>query len=143
MSTSQTSTARAITKSVTIQRDPAAVFRYLSDLANWPAWGVVNVKAVKPQPEEAWWDLETPQGHGKIRLRPNADLGILDHDFIGPDAQWTVPARVVPNGEGTEFMMTFFQPPSFTDDVFVSQLSLVDVELAKLKEILEEIGERA
>ena len=40
-------------------------------------------------------------------------------------------------------MMTFFQPPSFTDDVFVSQLSLVDVELAKLKEILEEIGERA
>ncbi|HVC34089.1 MAG TPA: hypothetical protein VNL16_11315 [Chloroflexota bacterium] len=72
-----------------------------------------------------------------LRLRPNAALGILDHDFVGPDARWTVPARVVPNGDGAEFMMTFLQPPSFPDDVFVSQLSLVDTELAKLKEILD------
>jgi hypothetical protein len=34
-------------------------------------------------------------------------------------------------------MITFFQPPTFTDDFFDQQTALVDSELAKLKEILE------
>jgi len=41
---------------------------------------------------------------------------------------------VLPTTErGAEFMITFFQPPSFFDE----QIKLVDIELAKLKEILE------
>lgn len=88
-------------------------------------------------PNDDWWDLQTPLGAGQIRIRPQEALGILDHDFVGPDARWTVPARVVSNGEGAEFMMTFFKPPIFSDEVFREQLALVDVELARLKEILE------
>jgi hypothetical protein len=48
-----------------------------------------------------------------------------------------VPARVVRNGDGAEFMITFFQPPGFTDAFFDEQIALVDVELAKLRELLE------
>jgi hypothetical protein len=48
-----------------------------------------------------------------------------------------VPARVVRNGDGAEFLITFFQPPGFTDEFFDAQIALVDLELAKLKEILE------
>jgi hypothetical protein len=44
---------------------------------------------------------------------------------------------VVRNGNGAEFMITFFQPPDFTDAFFDEQIALVDIELAKLKEILE------
>jgi hypothetical protein len=55
----------------------------------------------------------------------------------GPQASWTVPARVVRNGDGAEFMITFFQPPGFTDAFFDEQIALVDVELAKLRELLE------
>jgi hypothetical protein len=44
---------------------------------------------------------------------------------------------VVPNGSGSLFMMTFFQPPTFTDAFFDEQTALVDKELAKLKEIIE------
>jgi hypothetical protein len=43
--------------------------------------------------------------------------GILDHDFDA-QADWTVYARVVPNGDGAEFLITFFQPQSFADDFF-------------------------
>jgi hypothetical protein len=58
-----------------------------------------------------------------------------DRDLTVQD--WTVPARVVPNGTGTLFMITFFQPPAFSDEFFDQQTALVDTELAKLKEILE------
>jgi hypothetical protein len=34
-------------------------------------------------------------------------------------------------------MITFFQPPSFTDAFFDGQIKLVDIELAKLKDLLE------
>ena len=74
----------------------------------------------------------------KLRIRANAEYAILDHDFEAPDASWSVPARVVPNGTGSEFMITFYQPPHFMDVFFDEQVSLVDKELAKLKENLEQ-----
>jgi hypothetical protein len=73
----------------------------------------------------------------RLRMRADACHGVLDHDFVDPQASWTVPARVVRNGDGTEFMITFFQPPGFTDAFFDEQIKLVDIELAKLKDLLE------
>jgi len=52
MPSTQRTTSRSITKAVTIQRDPDAVSRFLSDLANWPRWAIVNVKAVAPRSGE-------------------------------------------------------------------------------------------
>ena len=45
-------------------------------------------------------------------------------DFRDPQAAWTVPARVVPNSRGTEFLMTFFQPSALSDDEFDRKLPL-------------------
>ncbi|WP_051789339.1 hypothetical protein [Streptomyces sp. NRRL S-1022] len=70
-------------------------------------------------------------------MRTNAEFGILDHDYVDDTAAWCVPARVVPNGDGADFMITFHQPPSLTEMVFKQQADLVDTELATLKEILE------
>ncbi|MFB7052707.1 SRPBCC family protein [Streptomyces vinaceus] len=136
MSTTST-TARSVTKTVTIDRPVAAVFAFLSDAANWPAWAVVNVRAIEPADEEGWWLMDTPNGAARLHIRGNAQLGILDHDYVDEQASWQVPARVVPNGEGCEFMMTFFQPPTFADTFFDEQIALVDIELAELKKILE------
>jgi len=52
-------------------------------------------------------------------------------------ASWTVPARVIPNGDGSTFLMTFFQPPVLDDRAFDAAAKEVDIELAKLKELLE------
>jgi uncharacterized protein YndB with AHSA1/START domain len=127
---------RSITKTISINRDPKVVFRFLADAANWPKWAIVNVLSVSPA-EDGWWDMQTPAGPAKLQIRSHEAHGILDHDFVAPEAQWTVPARVVPNAGGTEFLITFFQPPSFTNEFFDQQVSLVDKELAKLKEVLE------
>lgn len=130
-------TVRAITKTVRISCDAADAFAFLSDLANWPRWAIINVKSTRRSDDPDWWDMVTPRGAARIRMRADAHHGILDHDFVDPQASWTVPARVVANGGGAEFMITFFQPPGFTDDFFDSQIKLVDAELAKLKELLE------
>lgn len=81
--------------------------------------------------------METPAGSAKLRIRPNAGLGTLDHDFNAPDASWTVAAQVVPNGSGSEFIITFFQPPAFTREFFEEQIALGDKELAQLKKLME------
>ncbi len=128
--------AYAITKTISIDAPQEQVFAFLADAANWPKWAIVNVKSVKPS-DGQWWYMETPAGMAKLRIRPNADLGTLDHDFNSPDASWTVPARLVANGSGCEFMITFFQPPSFSRQFFEEQVALVDKELAELKTLME------
>ena len=138
-STSQThATLRSTTKTVRIACDPRAAFDFLADLGNWPKWAIVNVKATSRTPDPEWWDMVTPRGAARLRMRADTKLMTLDHDFVDPQASWTVYARVIANGGGTEFMITFFQPPGFTDAFFDEQIALVDTELAKLREILED-----
>ena len=129
-------TGYSITKSVSIDASRDRVFAFLADPSNWPKWAIVNVKSVT-RADNQWWDVETPAGMARLRIRPNAEFGILDHDFNVPDASWTVPARVVPNGDGCEFVISLFQPPAFTRGFFEEQASLVDRELAQLKSIME------
>jgi hypothetical protein len=130
-------TARSVTKTVTIARPATEVFAFLADPANWPAWAVVNVKAIEPTDDPDWWLMSTPHGPAKLRIRGDARLGVLDHDYVEEQASWQVPARVVANGTGAEFMITFFRPPAFTDAFFDQQIALVDTELATLKRVLE------
>jgi hypothetical protein len=130
-------TARSITKTVRIACDPKAAFGFLADLGNWPKWAIVNVKSTRRTADPDWWDMVTPRGAARLRMRADEKHLILDHDFVDSQASWTVPARVIANGGGAEFMITFFQPPGFTDALFDEQIKLVDNELAKLRELLE------
>ncbi|HEY3917195.1 MAG TPA: hypothetical protein VGL83_05355 [Stellaceae bacterium] len=130
-------TARSITKTVRIGCEPDAAFAFLANPGNWPKWAIVNVKSISPTSDPDWWDMMTPHGAARLRVRADARHGILDHDFVDPQASWTVPARVVANSGGAEFMITFFQPPGFSDDSFDQQIKLVDIELAQLKKMLE------
>ena len=129
--------SRAVTKAVAIDRAPDKVFAFLADAANWPRWAVVNVLDIARADEPGWWRMTTPRGPGRLRIAAEAARGLLDHEFVSDEAHWQVPARVVANGRGTLFMMTFFQPKGFADPVFDQQIALVDRELATLKSVLE------
>ena len=113
--------AASITKTISIEASSEKVFDYLADARNWPEWAIVNVKSIEDDDGE-WFKMETPFGEGKLRIRANEEFGILDHDFDSPEASWTVPARVVKNGEGAEFVITFYKPPAFTDEFFQQHL---------------------
>ncbi len=128
--------SRSITKSVDLRASAEQVFDFLNNPENWPKWAVVNMKSVEPA-TGGWYDTETRQGNGQLKMLSNKSLGILDHVWKDPQASWIVPARVVPNGDGSTFMMTFFQPPVLDDKAFDAAAKEVETELAKLKEILE------
>jgi hypothetical protein len=115
-------------------------FEFLADLGNRPRWAVANVNSTRRTEDPDWWEMVTPHGTAHLRMRADDRHGVLDHDFVDPQASWAVPARVVRNGDGTEFMITFFQPPGFTDVLFDAQVGLVDIQLAKLKELLEAVS---
>jgi hypothetical protein len=132
--------ARSVTQSVTIDRPARDVHAFLSNAANWPRWAVVNVLSAEASHEPGWWRIATADGPGEIRIRADAATGVLDHDFRDPDEPgWTatVPARVVANGRGADFMMTIFQPQEMDDEAFDRWLADTATEFSTLKEVLE------
>ena len=128
---------RSITKNVDINAPIEKVFNFLVNPLNWPGYAVVNLKSVS-KGSDGWFNMTTKFGQGQIKMLAEKTKGILDHTWKDPQATWTVFARVVPNGQGSTFMMTFFQPPIMTNEIFDEAMKDMDVEMAKLKEILEE-----
>ncbi len=126
----------AVTKSISIDAPVSKVFIFVSNLANWPKWAIANVVAVKPGAGE-WWAMETLTGLGRIRIRPDEASGALEYDLISSGVQWTVAARVVAKGSGSEFTLEFSPPPSISKEAFDKQVDLADKELARLKQLME------
>lgn len=128
--------ARSIVKFVDIAANPEKVFTFLADPMNWPQYAVVNLRSVSLG-KDGWFNVITKFGQGEIKITPIQELGLLDHIWKDPQASWTVFSRVVPNGEGATFMMTFFQPPIMSDVQFDQAMREMDIEMEQLREILE------
>ena len=124
------------TKSIVINAPVSKVFSFVANLANWPRWAVNNVVAVKPGSTE-WWAMETRTGLGRIRIKPDQAAGVLDYDLISAGISWAISARVVPNGDGSEFSLTFTPPATASPEAFEKQVGLADKELARLKDLME------
>lgn len=129
--------ARSAIKSIDIQATPDKVFGFLADPLNWPEYAVVNLRSVSPG-QNGWFKAVTKFGEGEIKVNGVKELGILDHVWRDPQASWQVFARVVPNGEGSTAMMTLFRPPVMTDQQFDQAMKEMDIEMEKLREILEQ-----
>ena len=81
-------------------------------------------------------------GPAEFRIRADAVTGIVDHDFRDESNEVaTVPARVVANGRGADFLITVTQPPGVSDEVFEALLGSLETELATLKRALESTGD--
>lgn len=127
-----------VTKTVVINRSPAEVFAFLADGKNWPRFAIHNVFSAQPGRNEGEWIIDTPRGPGELHLKPVASYGIVDHVFVdAQEGRWNVPARVVPAGEGSVFMMTLTKPEPMTEQDFQKGMTLLDEELATLKRLLE------
>ncbi len=93
-------TTRSITKTVQIDCAPERAFAFLADLGNWPRWAVVNVKSTSPSGDPEWWDMITPHGTARLRMRADALYGILDHDFVDPQPTGPLPPALSPMAAG-------------------------------------------
>lgn len=128
--------ARSATKSADIAAPPDKAYAFLADPLNWPQYAVVNLRWVS-RGQNGWFKAVTKFGEGELKINGVKELGLFDHVWKDPQASWQVHSRVVPNGGGSTVTMTLFQPPVMSDEQFDHAMKEMDVEMAKLKEILE------
>jgi hypothetical protein len=87
------------------------------------------------------WQMETPSGWMGIRFVRANEFGVLDHVVTLPDGQsFLNPMRVVANGDGSEVLFTFFQPPDMSDEQFAEDAAMIEADLQSLKTVLEAVA---
>jgi hypothetical protein len=76
----------------------------------------------------------------RVVFAPRNDFGVVDHvvyALTGGDPVADVPLRVVPNGSGSEVMLTVFQQPDMSDAQYAADCALVQADLERLKRAVE------
>ena len=125
------------TLSISVKSDPKAVYDFISNLENLPRWAPSTFPSIKHVNGE--WLVITPQGQNKIKLTEKNNFGILDHYVkLTSEIEVYIPMRVVKNGDESEIMLTVFQTPEMTDEVFLEDIKMVEKDLNNLKTIIEE-----
>jgi len=127
---------RSKTLSVSIERPPAEVYRFVSNPENLPKWATAFCRSVGKS--EGEWIVETPDGPMRIRFVGQNELGVLDHYVSpAPGVEILNPMRVVSNGSGSEVLFTLFQLPDMSGERFAEDVRLVERDLQTLKSVLE------
>jgi hypothetical protein len=123
--------------SVSVARRPAEVYEFASDPRNLPRWATGLARSeVRREGDE--WVADAPLGKVRVRFAPRNSFGVMDHD-VTLESGVTVhnPMRVVPNGEGSEFVFTLIRRPGMSDGQFAQDRAAVERDLKALKELLE------
>ena len=123
--------------SVSISRRPADVYEFVCDPRNLPRWAAGLVRSeIRRDGEE--WIADAPMGQVRVTFAQRNPYGVLDHD-VRLESGVTIhnPMRVIPNGDGSEFIFTLIRQPGVTDESFAEDKAAVQKDLRTLKEILE------
>jgi hypothetical protein len=123
--------------SVYIARPPAEVYEFASDPRNLPRWAAGLARAeVKSDGDE--WIADAPFGKVRVRFAQRNSFGVMDHD-VKLESGVTIhnPMRVVPNGDGSEFIFTLIRRPGMSDAKFAKDKAAVEIDLKTLKDLLE------
>lgn len=120
-----------------IDLPPQEVYAFASNPENLPAWAAGLARSEVKKDGDAWV-AEAPFGKAKIRFAEDNIFGVMDHD-VELDSGVVVhnPMRVVPNGNGSEFIFTLLRQPGMSEDQFADDAQTVTKDLRTLKELLE------
>jgi carbon monoxide dehydrogenase subunit G len=129
----------ARTLSVSIAAPAADVYAFIADPRRLPEWATGLGSAPTPFPDGAW-RVETPAGPMRVVFASENKFGVVDHVVVplaGGDPIADIPLRVVPNGAGSEVMLTVFQQPGMSDAQYAADTAIVQADLERLKNALE------
>jgi len=127
---------RADTKTISIHAKSDQVMDFLADPKNLPRWAVGFAKSVRQERDR--WIVTTGGGEIGIRIIAERRLGVLDFYMSpAPGVEGLAASRVLPSGNGVEYVFTQFQAPGMPDDVFAKSVQALAHELTVLKALLE------
>src|SRR6185503_7257611 len=126
----------AHTVGVSIARSAREVYEFVAAPPNFARWaaglgsGFAN--------EGGQGAASTPQGRVRVRFAERNAFGVVDHWVtLASGEEVYVPLRVVPNGAGSEVMLTVFRRAGMTDAEFDADVAAVRRDFAGLKALLE------
>lgn len=123
--------------SIYIERKPGDVYEFASDPRNLPKWAAGLARS-EVRKEGTEWVADAPFGTVRVRFAERNRFGVLDHD-VRLESGVTIhnPMRVIPNGEGSEFVFTLIRRPGMFAKEFAADKAAVEKDLKTLKKILE------
>lgn len=128
------------TLGVYIARDPDHVYAFAAAPENLPLWAPGLCSAVRR--DGAAWIVQTPAGEMRLRFTGSNPFRVLDH-WVSPEpgVEIHVPMRVLahamPDGTGSEVILTLLRQPGMSDASYAEDIELVQQDLQRLKEVLE------
>jgi uncharacterized protein YndB with AHSA1/START domain len=120
-----------------ISVSPELVYMFASNPDNLPKWaaGLAKTEVVR---EGDSLLVDSPMGKVTVRFVPQNEYGVIDHDVILPSGTTvTNPVRVLTHPEGSEIVFTIRQI-ELTDDEFDRDIGMVEEDLERLKQLMEE-----
>jgi hypothetical protein len=124
-------TNRSETRQISIQAPPGAVLDVVGDARALPRWAPDFATTVEPDGDH--WVVN---GELHIDLRVDRTYGTIDilraeHPRTGAYS------RVVPNGDGSEFLFTLFFPDGTDEAAVKRQMEVVEEELRTIRALCE------
>jgi len=131
---------RSNTQSITIERSPASVFRFVAEPRNLPRWAGTFAPRIEPAGDDQWV-VPSPAGAVLVTFDAHEDRRTVDF-WMKPvvptrGVEGLAASRVVPNEGGAEFIFTMFQFDGMPDEVWHGQLDELSRELERLKQAVE------
>ncbi len=127
------------TRAVTIRRPFTVVAALLADPMRYSEWAVEYFTAPVQQVDEGTYTVMTSPGERRFRVDSDADRGTFDlylAEFDQPFS-YSLPIRVLRNGDGVDVLFTLAREPWLSDDEWRHSLQLLEAELLALKRLLE------
>lgn len=123
--------------SIFIARSPSEVYAFASNPANLPRWAAGLARSEVKRDGDVWV-ADAPFGKAKIKFAATNNLGVMDHEVaLDSGAVVNNPMRVVPNGNGSEFIFTLMRQLEMSEQQFADDASAVAKDLKTLKALLE------
>ena len=86
---------------------------------------------------DGWWSFIGPYGRSKLKFHENKSLGILDHQYVDEESTWSIPMRIISNGNLSEIIITLKKPEQLSDLQFDERVSKISSIVTSMKNILE------
>src|SRR3954469_6521489 len=126
--------SRAETRSVSIAAPPSAVLDVVADPRKLPRWAPGFARAVRPDGEH--WLVDNGEAELRIAVRGQREHGTVDL-LAAADERLGAFTRVLPNGDGSEYLFTLFFADGTPEEAIATQMTTVEGDIQTVRAMAE------